>query len=128
MLDCGSQATRIRPVQRRDAVTIVERYSLTIDGVAVETEEGLEVCNPAIGKSFARAPKAGKHELDAAVAAAQVALPGWRARTWADRAEVIGKMADVIEAHADELASLFVTEQAGPFPWPRPKSWVRPSG
>ncbi len=97
-------------------MTIVERYSLTIDGVAIDTEEGLEVCNPAIGKSFAHAPKAGKKELDAAVAAAQVALPGWRARTWADRAAVIGKMADVIDAHADELASLFVAEQGRPLP------------
>lgn len=60
-------------------------YALTINGQAVRTAEVIDVINPATGKPFAKAPKAGQAELDAAVDAAQSALQGWKALGWEGR-------------------------------------------
>jgi acyl-CoA reductase-like NAD-dependent aldehyde dehydrogenase len=45
-------------------------------------------------------------DVDRAVRAAQAALPGWRARTPRDRAELLFAVADVVDAHVEELARL----------------------
>jgi len=49
---------------------------------------------------------AGAAEVDAAVARASAAAPGWRAVAPADRARLMRRFADTIAAHADELALL----------------------
>lgn len=43
-------------------------------------------------------------QVDAAVAAATEAFPDWSARSPQQRAEVLNKLADLIEAHLNEFA------------------------
>ena len=93
-----------------------EQFAMTIGGRAVDAAATIEVRNPATGKVFAVAPDASAADLDAAVVAATNAFPGWRDTPIAERKAALAKAADAIEAHADELAALFVQELGRPLP------------
>jgi betaine-aldehyde dehydrogenase len=64
------------------------------------------VYNPATEEPIAELPAAGVDELDAAVASARAAFPGWRAMAPADRARLLRRLATLVEEHAEELALL----------------------
>lgn len=55
---------------------------------------------------MAEIPQAGVEETDAAVARALEAYPAWRAVSARQRSSVLHRLADTIESHADELATL----------------------
>ncbi|ADE85310.1 CoA-acylating methylmalonate-semialdehyde dehydrogenase [Rhodobacter capsulatus] len=83
-----------------------------IDGKMVAGTSGrfAEVMNPATGEVRAKVALATKAELDAAVAAAERAQPGWAATNPQRRARVMMKFADLINTHMDELAELVSVE------------------
>jgi acyl-CoA reductase-like NAD-dependent aldehyde dehydrogenase len=91
-------------------------FSMTIDGASARTAASLPVRNPATGEIFAAAPDATAEDLDRAVAAATRAFETWRTAPIAERKQALLDAADIIEANADELASLFVQEQGRPLP------------
>jgi betaine-aldehyde dehydrogenase len=66
----------------------------------------ISVVEPATEQVMAEVPRAGLEETDAAVAAAVAAFPSWRAVTPADRSALLRRLADAIEARAEELAVL----------------------
>ncbi|MHA6344438.1 NAD-dependent succinate-semialdehyde dehydrogenase [Roseivivax sp. CAU 1761] len=82
--------------------------------VAAGTGATFAVSDPVTGADIARLPQAGAAEAAAAIAAAEAALPEWRARTAADRAQVLERWHALIEAHADDLAALMTREQGKP--------------
>lgn len=89
-------------------------FRMTIGGALVEGTETIDVINPATGKVFAQAPDCTSEQLDAAVAAARKAYPSWRATPLAERQAKLGEAADLVEAHAADLARLFTREQGRP--------------
>ncbi|MDJ0383802.1 gamma-aminobutyraldehyde dehydrogenase [Streptomyces sp. G-G2] len=64
-----------------------------------------EVVNPATGEVYATAPLSGQDDVDAAMAAAAAAFPGWRDTTPAVRQKALLKIADAFEARAEELVA-----------------------
>ena len=62
-----------------------------------------ELIDPSTGEVFASAPVSSETEVDAAFASAAEAFPGWRDSTPAERSLALLRIADAIEAHADEL-------------------------
>lgn len=86
-----------------------------IDGRVHACADWAEVRSPATGRVVGRAPMAGRDELDLAVAAARRAQPQWAADE-THRRDVLRAAADVIEAHADELARLVSDETGKPLP------------
>jgi acyl-CoA reductase-like NAD-dependent aldehyde dehydrogenase len=68
--------------------------------------ETLTVIEPATEAVLEEIPRAGVEEVDAAVARAQAAYPGWRALAPADRARLLRRLAATIEEHGEELARL----------------------
>jgi len=64
------------------------------------------VIEPAKGEPFEEVAAAGPADLDAAVAAAKAAQPGWGGRTAFARAEILFTFADLVRAHVEELATL----------------------
>src|SRR6266496_3149881 len=68
--------------------------------------ETMEVLNPATGETIAEVPRASAEDVDRAVQAAKKALPEWLETTPGERAEMLLKLADAIDTHADELAEL----------------------
>jgi acyl-CoA reductase-like NAD-dependent aldehyde dehydrogenase len=63
--------------------------------------------DPATGRELAQVPFAGARDVELAVAAARAAFEGpWAALPPAARGQLIGALADAVEAHAEELAQL----------------------
>jgi betaine-aldehyde dehydrogenase len=74
-----------------------------VDG---RTETTTDIVNPATGSVVATAPVSGAADVDAAYAAAQSAFAEWGRTTPSERQQALLKIADAIEAHADELIAL----------------------
>ncbi len=85
-----------------------------VSRAAIAGDATLEVINPATGAVFARCPAANKQQLDAAVNSARTAFPLWKAKSFAERAAFIGKMAAVLREHQEALAQLLTREQGKP--------------
>ncbi len=69
-------------------------------------ERTAPVINPATGAEYARAPVSGQADVDAAVAAAARAFPGWRDTTPSQRSLALLRIADSFEEHAEELVRI----------------------
>jgi acyl-CoA reductase-like NAD-dependent aldehyde dehydrogenase len=91
-------------------------YVMTIDGRNATGDGTVDVINPATGLVFAKAPRGNAADLDAAVAAARRALPGWRALSIDERRAKLVRMSEVLGAHADAFGALFTSEQGRPLP------------
>lgn len=89
-------------------------YRLLIDGELVPGVSAFDVVNPATGAAFASAPKADEAMLERAVAAAKRAQPAWSALSVDERAALVNKLADTLEARIGEFASLLTAEQGKP--------------
>lgn len=89
-------------------------YRLLIDGELVPGVSAFDVVNPATGAAFASAPKADEAMLERAVAAAKRAQPAWSALPVDERAALVNKLADTLEARIGEFASLLTAEQGKP--------------
>lgn len=80
---------------------------LFIDGAFQRGEgEAERVLNPATGALLVEVPEASAEQLHKAVSAAHRAFDGWRDTTPADRARMLLKLADAIEAKAETFARL----------------------
>ena len=91
------------------------REACLIDGTWIEVgDDGIAVDDPAIGEIVGRVPKLGAAETEAAIAAAERAMPAWAARTAKDRAQVLRAWFDLIMAHQDVLARILTREQGKP--------------
>jgi phenylacetaldehyde dehydrogenase len=99
--------------QTQGALTFLQpgQKRLWIGGEWMATTATFDAFDPATGAHLATLSRAGAAEADAAVAAATRALPLWAALTPAARGAVLWRIADVIEAHADELAELETLDQ-----------------
>lgn len=76
------------------------RFCPAADGATLAT------LNPHDNSVIANVSMAGPADIDAAVKAAQVAFPKWSRMAAMDRGRLLLKLADAIEANADELARL----------------------
>ena len=91
------------------------REACLIDGTWIEVgDDGIAVDDPATGEIVGRVPKLGAAETEAAIAAADRAMPAWAARTAKDRAQVLRAWFDLIMAHQDVLARILTREQGKP--------------
>ena len=92
------------------------RESAYIDGAWVDADSRarFEVDNPATGAIVGHVPNMGAAETKRAIAAAEAALPAWRALPAKERSRVLRKWFDLIVANADDLALLLTTEQGKP--------------
>jgi len=78
---------------------------LLIEGQFVAGEgEAEKVLNPSTGETLALVPEASFEQINRAVAAARRAFDGWSQTTPAERAAMLLKLADAIEARAEEFA------------------------
>ena len=81
---------------------------LFIGGEFVDALEGatIEVLDPYDCSVLAEVAEARSADVDRAVAAARTAFPAWSATSAAERGRVLLRLADLVEANADELARL----------------------
>jgi 1-pyrroline dehydrogenase len=89
------------------SVTVQQLQNL-VGGEWVDAVEGgtAEIINPATGETIAEVPQGTQADVDRAVEAAATAWPDWRQVTPAERADLLLKLADLIDEHTEELAQL----------------------
>ena len=92
------------------------RTQAYIDGAWIDADDrrSFEVRNPADGSSIASVPDLDATETRRAIAAAEAALPGWRARTAKERAVILRRWFELIMANQEDLAVLMTSEQGKP--------------
>jgi 1-pyrroline dehydrogenase len=83
-------------------------YENFVGGEWVGAVEGgtMDVLNPATGETVAEVPRGTQADVDRAVEAAKNALPEWLDSTPGERAEILLKLADLMDEHAEEIAQL----------------------
>lgn len=86
----------------------IPRLANLIDGrlQAPQRDAWLDVHEPAIGAVFAHCPDSGASDVAAAVAAADRAAPGWASTSVEQRARLLQRLADLVEARLEEFAAL----------------------
>ena len=86
----------------------VSQHKNFVGGEWVESAGGdtMEVLNPATGEVIAEVASSTAEDADRAVEAAKNALPEWLETTPGERADMLFKLADLIEENAEELAAL----------------------
>lgn len=92
----------------------MSEYQMLIGGEMVDGDMTMDVINPATEAVVATCARASKAQLDAAVAAARDAFPGWAATPIAERKALLVKAAEAIEANGAEIARVLVQEQGKP--------------
>ena len=91
----------------------VAAQQMLIGGDWVEAQGGatIDVENPARrGSVIATVPRGGAADIDRACAAAAAAFPGWRATPPRERGLALLRIAEAVEADAEELARTIATE------------------
>src|SRR5687768_15936001 len=83
-------------------------HKLLIGGEWVEAADGqtFETFDPATGDPICAVAQAGAEDVDRAVKAANEAFGRWSGQPAVAREAVMRKLADLLEANADELAEL----------------------
>ncbi|MGV2900401.1 aldehyde dehydrogenase family protein [Microbacterium sp. AGC62] len=103
-----------------------------LERVGAPEGRGREVVDAATREPIGRAPVHTVDELDAAVARAKAAQPGWDALGHAERSALLNRVADAIDANAEPLARLLSREQGKPLNGPNARfevgacsAWLR---
>ena len=83
-----------------------------INGKTVPSTSGktADVFNPALGQVSSKVGLASIDEVNAAVAAAKAAFPAWAATTPLRRARVLFKFKELLDLHAEKLATIISSE------------------
>jgi len=78
-----------------------------VNGAFTGTQEGAfsYIVDPSTGEAYARAPLSGGADVDAALRGAAAAFEAWRDTTPAERSLALLRMADAIEARAQEITA-----------------------
>ncbi|MEI7430872.1 MAG: 5-carboxymethyl-2-hydroxymuconate semialdehyde dehydrogenase [Betaproteobacteria bacterium] len=77
-----------------------------INGQKVDSKDSFETINPATGEVLDRVASGGQDEINAAVAAAKAAFPGWAATPVKERARLMRNVGDLISKHVPEIAEM----------------------
>jgi len=93
------------------------REACYIDGkwLAADSNQTIEVTNPASGEVLGTIPKVGADETRRAIDAANAAYPAWRAKTAKERASILRKWFDLMMENQEDLARMMTAEQGKPF-------------
>ena len=91
-----------------DVIERVKTYQQFIGGEFVDSASGetLDVENPANGQVIAKVPASADEDVNRAVEAADKAFQTWRQTTPQDRSLILLKIADSLDANADEFGRL----------------------
>jgi betaine-aldehyde dehydrogenase len=96
--------------------SFMKAFSNFVNGKHVDSVDGrtTPVINPATGERYAEAPLSGRADVDAAMEAAASAFEAWRDTTPSERSLALFRIADAIEARAEELISIEVENTGKP--------------
>ena len=106
------------PILNTHVISFISKTSkILINGQWIEAANGktFETYNPATGEVLARVAEGGREDIDRAVRAARKAFDGpWSKLTPSERGKLIWKLADLLEQHAEEFATLETLDNGKP--------------
>ena len=87
-----------------------------IGGTWLDAASGktVDVIDPASQTAVGTVPDMGETETRAAIEAANAAFPAWRAKTHAERAQLLEAWHDLMIENCDDLGLLLTSEQGKP--------------
>src|SRR5918994_7523838 len=94
------------PARRRPCQTApMQVFQNFVDGKLVDAVDGRRtpVMDPVAGEQYATAPLSSAADVDAAMRAAATAFETWRDTTPSERSLALLRIADAVEARADEM-------------------------
>lgn len=105
-------------VTEKTRASLARPFQLLIDGRWTEPDSGerIDVVNPADGGVIASIPAGGARDIDRAVAAARRAFESglWPSLPAGERARLLWRLADLIEARKEEFAELETLDNGKP--------------
>ncbi|MCZ8153963.1 MAG: NAD-dependent succinate-semialdehyde dehydrogenase [Rhodobacteraceae bacterium] len=110
MLD---SVTNLASLLKDPTLLVTKAY---VAGQWIDADDGtrFEVTNPARGDVICSLPNLGRAETARAIAAAEVAMKDWAARTGKERAAVLRKWFDLMMANQDDLGKILTAEMGKP--------------
>ena len=92
------------------------RRQCLVNGAWIDADNSqtVAVINPATGEKLAQVPVCGAQETRRAIAAAEQAFATWRWTTAKVRADILRKLAGLMQYHKDDLAQIMTAEQGKP--------------
>ena len=102
--------------QHTDDATITVRTDIFVNGEWIESSgtQMIDVINPATEKTIAKVVRGTPDDVDLAAKAAAAAFPAWSRTPVGERARLLGRLADLIEARSEELTRLIISEVGTP--------------
>jgi len=96
----------VKPGLKDSVVTVLPRYDNFIGGRWVPPVEGeyAQVLSPVTGQPFTQVPRSTPQDIEVALDAAHAAKDAWGETSTAERARILNKIADAIEANIEMLA------------------------
>lgn len=93
-----------------------DRYGLYINGKWVDSETGetFQAVSPANGEALAICAEASRNDVDKAVNAAWAAWDSWKKTTVVERADILMRIADVIDQNKERLAMIETMDNGKP--------------
>ncbi len=86
-----------------------------VNGQWLQGASRFDVLDPATGEKLASAANLGATDAEAAIAAANAALPAWKAKTAKERSTLLRKWFDLLMANQEDLGRIMTAEQGKPF-------------
>ena len=109
-------ATALKDVRIQLSDARLFREQAYIDGgwADADNRKTTAVDDPATGEVIGSVPAMGVAETRRAIAAAEAALPAWRAKSAKERSQILRKWYELVVANAEDLAYLMTREQGKP--------------
>ncbi|KAJ3565981.1 hypothetical protein NPX13_g7302 [Xylaria arbuscula] len=94
------------------------KFFNSIDGKTSDTPgKSRRATNPSTSELNPEVPLSTLDDVNRAVEIAQKAAPLWAAVPWDERVDAVGRLADALEANAEDLAKLIMMQQGKPPMW-----------
>ncbi|OWU85732.1 aldehyde dehydrogenase [Oceanicola sp. 22II-s10i] len=95
---------------------MIEKRQFYINGEWVDPKDGRdhEVIDPSTEEACAVISLGGQADVDAAVAAAKAAFPGWMATPPEERIAIVEKFLEIYQSRAEDIAQAVSTEMGAP--------------
>ncbi|TGD43527.1 NAD-dependent succinate-semialdehyde dehydrogenase [Pseudotabrizicola sediminis] len=98
----------------KDPTLLASKAYVAGDWIDADDGDTFAVVNPARGDEIARVPNLGRAETARAIAAANVAMKDWAARTGKERSVVLRKWFDLMMENQDDLGKILTAEMGKP--------------
>ncbi|HSF81108.1 MAG TPA: aldehyde dehydrogenase family protein [Anaerolineales bacterium] len=108
--------TTLQPATLEFLASTPKKLLIGGEWISAASGETFGVVNPATGEEIARVALAGTGDVDQAVSAARNAFEhgSWSTFSGEERGHLLWKLAELVEAHADELAELETLDNGKP--------------